>query len=58
MQSYNNSIVLPAMYRVRDSMGRERWVEVEQPVDSLVTREDVRGSAFEEDDLEEIRRRV
>jgi hypothetical protein len=41
------------MYRVRDVMGREQWVEVAQPVDSDVTGEDVPVSALEEDDLEE-----
>lgn len=45
---------MTAWYRVRDAMGREKWVE--QPIDSLVTRRDVHGPAFE-DDLEELRRR-
>ncbi len=43
-----------AMFRVRDAMGREKWIE--QPVDELVTRQDMQGSAFE-DSLEELRRR-
>jgi hypothetical protein len=46
---------MTAMFRVRDAMGRERWVEA--PVDELVTRQDVHRPAFE-DDLEELRRRL
>ena len=45
---------MTAMFRVRDALGRERWVE--QSIDSLVTRRDGHGPAFE-DDLEETRRR-
>lgn len=45
---------MTAMFRVQDGLGRERWVE--QPIDSLVTRRDIHGPAFE-DDLEELRRR-
>ena len=40
-------------YRVRDAMGRERWVE--QPIDSLTTRKDVTRPAFD-DQRKEIRR--
>src|SRR5215469_14824635 len=43
-----------AIYRVRDAMGRERWVE--QPIDELATLWESYGAAGE-DDLEEIRRR-
>jgi antirestriction protein ArdC len=39
---------------VRDAMGRERWVE--QPIDELLTRQDVHGVAFEDDIEEAIRR--
>jgi len=42
-----------AMFRVRDPMGREKWLE--QPIDSLSTRRDAHGPAFE-DDLEQLRR--
>jgi len=42
-----------AMFRVRDAMGRERWVE--QPIDELVTRLDITGPAWE-DELEQARR--
>jgi hypothetical protein len=43
-----------AIYRVRDAMGRERWVE--QPIDELVTRLDSYGSTFEDDVEDAIRR--
>jgi hypothetical protein len=43
-----------AMFRVRDAMGRERWIE--QPIDELATRRESYGAACE-DDLEGIRRR-
>jgi len=42
------------MFRARDAMGRERWVE--QPIDELVTRLDSYGIAFEDDIEEAIRR--
>jgi hypothetical protein len=42
------------MFRIRDAMGRERWVE--QPIDELLTRQDVHGVAFEDDIEEAIRR--
>lgn len=45
---------MTAMFRVRDALGREKWVE--QAIDALVTRRDIHGPAFE-DDLEEVRRR-
>ena len=45
---------MTAMFRVRDAMGREKWVE--QPIDELLTRKDVQGPALE-DPLEELRRR-
>jgi hypothetical protein len=45
---------MTAMFRVRDAMGREKWIE--QPVDELVTRQDMHGPTFE-DSLEELRRR-
>lgn len=45
---------MTAIFRVRDALGREKWVE--QPIDALVTRRDVHCPAFE-DDLEELRRR-
>jgi hypothetical protein len=45
---------MTAMFRVRDAMGREKWVE--QPIDELATRRDVHGTPFE-DELEELRRR-
>ena len=44
-----------AMFRLRDEMGRERWVE--QSIDEITTRLESCGAAYE-DDLEEIRRRV
>jgi hypothetical protein len=46
---------MTAWFRLRDAMGRERWVET--PIDALTTRRDIHGPAFE-DDLEEIRRRT
>ena len=45
---------MTAWFRVKDALGREKWVE--QPIDSLVTRHDITGPAIE-DDLEELRRR-
>lgn len=45
---------MTTMYRVRDAMGREKWVE--QPIDELITRQDIYRPTFE-DDLEELRRR-
>ena len=42
------------MFRVRDAMGRERWVE--QPIDELFTRLDSYGTMFEDDIEEAIRR--
>ncbi len=45
---------MTAMFRVRDAMGREKWME--SPIDELVTRQDIPGPAFE-DSLEELRRR-
>jgi hypothetical protein len=44
-----------AMYRVRDAMGREKWIEA--PIDELVTRQDLCRPAFEDDIDEAIRRR-
>ena len=44
-----------AIYRVRDAMGRERWVE--QPIDELVTRQDSYCTTFE-DEIEEAMRRA
>jgi hypothetical protein len=43
-----------AMYRVRDAMGRERWVE--QSIDEAVTRLDSYGTMFEDEIDEAIRR--
>jgi hypothetical protein len=45
---------MTAMFRVRDGMGRERWVE--QPIDELVTRKDSYGTIFEDEIDEAIRR--
>ena len=45
---------MTAWFRVKDALGREKWVE--QPIDVLVTRRDIPGPAFE-DALEELRRR-
>jgi hypothetical protein len=45
---------MTAMFRVRDLVGRERWVE--QPIDELLTRQDLQGVAFEDDIEEAIRR--
>ena len=44
---------MTAKFRVRDAMGRERWVE--QPIDEIVTRRDSCGARFEGED-EELRR--
>jgi len=50
MQSYNKSTVLPAMFRTRDAMGRERWVEEQPSIPSspAVTLSDSHGTTPDE----------